>query len=317
MQVSKTARRPFRNQLAAAALMGTIALVALCAVGPNSGPQTERLTLSGGQIDITLPDAELSALSRDQLIDWAKSAASAVSAYYGRFPLPHLTLQIRARNGSGVRHGVTYPTNGGLILISVGRDTTVEELRQDWTMTHEMIHLAFPSMQERHHWIEEGLSTYVEPVARARTGQISESEVWKQFVEDMPKGQPLPGDEGLDVTHTWGRTYWGGALFCLLADVEIRERTQNRKSLQDALRAIMNHGGTITEDWSIEKAFAIGDRATGVSVLQKLYREMGSHPITVNMEELWQKLGVSLSGNNVIFDDHAPEAQIRKSITRP
>ena len=42
------------------------------------------------------------------------------------------------------------------------------------------------------------------------------------------------GGFGLDNTHTWGRTYWGGAMFCLLADVEIRRRTHNRRGLQDA-----------------------------------------------------------------------------------
>jgi hypothetical protein len=42
------------------------------------------------------------------------------------------------------------------------------------------------------------------------------------------RGEPGPGDGGLDDTDSWGRTYWGGALFCLLADVRFRERTGNR-----------------------------------------------------------------------------------------
>lgn len=40
-------------------------------------------------------------------------------------------------------------------------------------MTHEMVHLAFPSVPDQHHWIEEGLATYVEPIARARASEIS------------------------------------------------------------------------------------------------------------------------------------------------
>ena len=58
----------------------------------------------------------------------------------------------------------------------------------------------------------------------------------------MPKGLPAAGDRGLDYTPTWGRTYWGGALFCLLADIDIRKRTSNRFGLQDALRAIVAAG---------------------------------------------------------------------------
>ena len=42
----------------------------------------------------------------------------------------------------------------------------------------------------------------------------------------MPKGLPQAGDQGLDNTGTWGREYWGGAMFCLLADIEIRKATK-------------------------------------------------------------------------------------------
>jgi hypothetical protein len=69
--------------------------------------------------------------------------------------------------------------------------------------------------------------------------------MWADLVRDMPKGLPEPGDQGLDNTHTWGRTYWGGALFCFLADIEIRKQTKNEKGLQDALRGILNAGGDI------------------------------------------------------------------------
>src|SRR5271169_4990068 len=145
-------------------------------------------------------------------------------------------------------------------------------------LTHEMIHLAFPSMAENHHWIEEGISVYVEPIARVQAGQLSAAAMWHDLVRDMPQGEPQPDDRGLDRTHTWGRTYWGGAMFCLVADVRIRKETANRKGLQDALRAIVDAGGSITQDWDIERALAVGDKATGTTVLIDLYREAREKP---------------------------------------
>jgi len=278
----------------------------------NSQPTL--VQVAGGKIEVTLPDEPMT-LSVADLLNWIKNAAGAVSTYYGRFPVTHLSLRIRAGSGSGVRHGVTYPTDGGLILITVGRDATTQVLADDWVLAHEMIHLAFPSMADEHHWIEEGISTYVEPVARAQAGRLPVAEVWKEFIRDMPKGQPGFGDAGLDHTPTWGRTYWGGAMFCLVADVRIRERTGNRKGLRDALRAVMEHGGTISEDWKIEKALAIGDKATGTGVLQELYQEMRNKPSPVDLDQLWNKLGVSLKAGEVQFDDKAQEAAIRKAIT--
>ncbi len=72
-------------------------------------------------------------------------------------------------------------------------DTTVAQLNDDWMLTHEMIHLAFPSMAEKHHWIEEGISVYVEPIARVQAGQLSAERMWHDVVRDMPQGEPEIG----------------------------------------------------------------------------------------------------------------------------
>jgi hypothetical protein len=148
-------------------------------------------------------------------------------------------------------------------------------------------------------------------------GHFPVAEVWKQFILNMPKGEPAAGDQGLDHTPTWGRTYWGGAMFCLVADVQIHKRTRNRKGLQDSLRAILKHGGVISKDWDIEKAFAIGDHATGTLVLQSLYQEMRDKPVPVDLDGMWQKLGVALKNGEVVFDDNAVDAAIRKAIVSP
>jgi predicted metalloprotease with PDZ domain len=84
---------------------------------------------------------------------------------------------------------------------------------------------------------------------------------------EMPQGEPTKDDHGLNNTHTWGRTYWGGAMFCLVADMTIREKTGNQKGLQDALRAIVASGRTIDKEASLLETLQIGDRATGTSVL--------------------------------------------------
>ena len=297
-------------------------MAALLALPPRVFPAQQdnadsaTLKVPGVTIDVTLPEGPMK-LTRDDLLGWVKASATTVANYYGHFPVPHLTLKMRSTSGSGVRHGVTYPKDGGLIFISVGRDADIAATKDDWVLVHEMIHLAFPSMDDDQHWIEEGISTYVEPVARARTGGMPVPEVWRTFVRDMPKGEPGSGDQGLDNTHTWGRTYWGGAIFCLLADVRIRERTNNHKGLEDALRGINRGGGNINEDWDIGKALAMGDKATGTTVLRDLYNQMRDKPTPVDLDQLWKKLGIAMNDGAVAFNDKAPEANIRKAITTP
>ena len=141
---------------------------------------------------------------------------------------------------------------------------------------------------------------------------ITESDL----IRDLPQGLPGPGDQGLDRTHTWGRTYWGGALFCFLADVQIHQKTQNQKGFESALRGILAAGGNISDDWPLERALRVGDEASGTRVLEDLYREMADKPVTVDLPNLWRQLGVQRSQDGgVSFVDDAPLASVRKSIT--
>jgi hypothetical protein len=242
---------------------------------------------------------------------WIDNAARAVTAYYGRFPLPSARITVERFDGRGIGHGTAYPT--GEVHVLIGRGTTAEQLAEDWVMTHEMLHLAFPSLPERNHWMEEGFATYVEPLARLRSGAITAERVWGDIVRDMWQGLPRAGDRGLDRTHTWGRTYWGGAIFFLMADIEMHQRTG--KGLEEALRAIAFAGGTIANDWPIDKVIATGDRAVGAPVLRTVYDRMKAAPAPVDLDALWKKLGISVDKGRVSFDDSAPLAPIRRAIS--
>src|SRR5215469_12585920 len=80
------------------------------ALADDRDPDAVTVHVPGGTIDVTLPD-ETMKLKNQDLLNWVKASANAVAAYYGRFPVPHLTLKIRGSNGSGIRHGVTYATD--------------------------------------------------------------------------------------------------------------------------------------------------------------------------------------------------------------
>lgn len=280
---------------------------------------TRSFTITGSTIQVDFAPGSLD-LPTPQIMQWVENAATAVATYYGHFPVPRdRVLVVPTADRRGVFHGTTWGGVGGwpsFTRIAVGQHTIVAGLNQDWMMTHELSHTGLPSQDDNHHWIEEGMAVYVEPVARVQAGFLTPERIWADMVRDMPKGDPEAGDQGLDKTGTWGRTYWGGAQFCLLADVTIRERTHNRKGLQDALRAIVAAGGAIDRDWSIEKTLAAGDAGTGTHVLEEQYRRMANAPVTIDLDGLWKKLGVVRVGDDQVrFDDTAPDAAIRKAIT--
>jgi hypothetical protein len=275
------------------------------------------------KIDIDVPNGVIhlgfapgdTVLPREDILNWVKTSANAVSTYYGKFPVKSLRLLLIPVDGSRVRGGTTWGYRGAAIRISFGQESTVADLKRDWVMVHEMVHLALPDVGNRYAWLSEGLAVYIEPIARVQAGDLTAKEVWRAMMRDMPQGLPQADDRGLDNTPTWGRKYWGGAIFCLLADVEIRKRTHNRFGLQDAMRGVLAVGGNTEEDWSLQRVLSTADKAVGLDVLTHLHDEMGSKPVSPDLEGLWRDLGLKLRDKEIEFDDSAPLAAIRTAIT--
>ncbi|TMA93032.1 MAG: hypothetical protein E6J63_00285 [Deltaproteobacteria bacterium] len=275
--------------------------------------RVEPIRLQGVSLTVAIARARRRQ-SEEELLDWIRASAAMIADYFGRFPADGALLLVAPAPDKQI-HGRARGTGGASILFSLGTELEIAQARGSWELVHELVHLGFPSVPRRHHWAEEGLATYVEPIARARAGDLSAEKVWGDLLRGLPQGLPRKGDEGLDRTHTWGRTYWGGALFWLLGDIQIRERTGNRFGLEHALRALVANGGNIADRWPLRRALEVGDRATGTKVLEELYAKMASAPVDVDLDALFHRLGVEEQGRSVKFDDRAPLAPIRRAIT--
>jgi len=49
--------------------------------------------------------------------------------------------------------------------------------------------------------------------------------------------------------------------------------------------------------------------------MTELYSKMKATPVEPDLNALWKTLGVEDRANGIAFDDHAPEASIRRAIT--
>jgi hypothetical protein len=290
------------------ASIGTLAHGA-CAV--HAGIELE---LGASRICVVIDDA---VLAKQQLLlrTWIDRSAHIVAGYYGVFPAPLVIIRLQGMDGSGVGGGRTTNDSGLMIQMRVGRESTPQTLAADWVLVHEMVHLALPEVGRSHNWLAEGLATYVEGVARAQFGNRDIADVWAEDRHSMPMGLPRAGEGGMDQGIGWGRTYWGGALYCLQADVSIREQTANRVGLQTALRAILKETGGYGFDRDIGEVLRIGDAATGTHVMYGLYQQIRAMPQTPDLDVLFTLLGVPSDPKSEPFDDHAPLAAIRIATT--
>lgn len=275
------------------------------------------LQVPGGVIHLSvgLDGGEL-ALSAAELMAAVSDSARLLSDYFGRFPVRELALLVVPVEGNDWS-GMQLGNGGASILLFLGRSATKLGPRQDWVLVHEMFHLGLPTLVRRHLWLAEGLATYQEPLARARAGYLSERALWRELLIGLPKGLPRAQDGGLDGTRSWGRTYWGGALFFLLADLQIRVSSAQRHSLDDAIRGILAAGGDTSVRWTALETLAAGDRAIGGRVLEELYRQHAASAVAIDLDALFRRLGVAWREGEVVFDEAAEWAPLRRALSAP
>src|SRR5580698_10429853 len=160
------------------------------------GTSTLQIDFAEGSLD----------LPRDQIVQRIQVAAHAVTVYYGRFPVPRARILVIPVVGKhGVLQGTTWGDRDGFpafLRLRIGESTTPEELAADWIITHELVHTALPSLPDDQHWLEEGLASYIEPIARVQAGELTAATIWADMRRGMPNGEPGLEDRGLNNTHT-------------------------------------------------------------------------------------------------------------------
>ena len=265
------------------------------------------IAVPGAQVTLALEAGRL-AVPRAVVEAWVQREASRVGRYLGRFPVRDALVLALPVGRDDIPFGTAHGFGGAAVKIYVGRGATAQTFADDWKLRHELVHLALPNLHPRHRWLEEGLATYLEAVL----GATDEAALWSELAEGVAQG--LPRGDGFDGTRRWGETYWGGALYWLMADVQIRAETEGRRGLQDALRALVVAGGDITARWSLEDTLARADAGTHARVLTRLYAAFGVRGDPVDLDALLARLGVQRGPGGVRLVADAPWAGYRRQV---
>ena len=261
-----------------------------------------------GEIDLVIMDGPLTA-SAEEIADWVRATALANAELWRGFPVARSSVVVIPIPGrANVPFGRVISTGGIMMRVMVGAEIAARDLYDEWVLVHEFIHLGTPSVRDSGAWLNEGLATYLEPIVRYRAGWRSEESVWDEWTLWMGRGLE-PMREGLRK----GDPYWGGALYWLMADVELRRLTQGRMGLEDCLRAVLAQSGDISAAAKTLQTLAIGERDSPEPVLTRLAKaHLAGAP--VDLFALFDQLGVHRNWGQVTFDDAAPLAEVRRWI---
>jgi predicted metalloprotease with PDZ domain len=274
-----------------------------------------RVDVPGASLDVALLGAPL-AMGDEAALHWVEAASSCVAGLFGRFPVTATVFVVPAQGADEVVFGRVLSMAGASVALLFGSATSPASMHDDWVVVHELFHLGTPTFVGEGHWLEEGLATYYEPILRERAGWMSEADLWKHFVKEMPRGLRKDGEPpSLEDRDDIDSTYWGGALFALLADVDVLRETGGARSLDDVVRAVLAREGDATHTARVADFLRVGDESTGTRALTGAYARYAVGGQTVDLDALWRSLGIVVGeGGSVTLRDDAPLAPLRRAI---
>jgi len=247
------------------------------------------LLLSLGQPAMAVPELiwndHFSEPETQKLRTWVERNHAGIAALLGTPPFD-LTVHLqRTSNGrEPVPWAKTNKHRDRSVYFYVDPAFPLEAFMDDWTGTHELLHLLFPYLGERGRWFAEGIATYLQFPAMVGAGSLD----WEVAVDRMQKRllraralHDFDDNSIIDIgPRTWGpganqRLYWGGAAYFLLVDQRLQQQTGQR--LTDVLQAYV---ACCSKRWGENEQGLMRqlDRLSGSRIFTETYAETVSQP---------------------------------------
>ena len=278
------------------------------------------IEVAGAGIRLATPGS-LSGAQRTKIRQWIERTINTVTSVYGYFPQPQpqvLVIPIGHRSKAVVKASVVR--GGGLAtIIYIDETRSLAEFMLDWKATHEFSHMLIPYITSRNRWLSEGLASYYQNVLRARDGRLTETQAWQKLYDGFQRGKNGTHGGSLAQATRSGRgstmrVYWSGAALLLMADMQLRELSGGRQSLDTALQSLSSCCMSNEKTWQAREMFQRLDKLTGTEIFENLYDKYVYAHSFPDMRPVWEDLGVQIRFNRVRLMPSAPLTNIRTAI---
>ena len=262
-----------------------------------------------------------------ETVAWVAEAARNVTLAYGRFPNPAARVVVFPlysspwRSDSPVYFGRVIRDGGETVELLIDPDQPLDAFYTDWTATHELSHMMLPFVRRQQRWLSEGFAQYYQNLLLARAGRYSEREAWQRLYEGFERGRSsVPGlspnqAAGGGERNSRMKIYWSGAALALLADVELRRRSNGAESLDTVLGELQRCCLPAQGSWSGRRLFRKLDSFLDEPLFMSLYERHADSAGFPDVRPLLLQLGVSIEDGAIRLDDRAELAEIRATLT--
>ena len=184
-----------------------------------------------------------------QTEQWLKDVTDSLLMVYGEWPKDEFEIIVKSthRGRGPVPWGQVNRDDPNRVSLFINPDYGFDAVSDDWTAYHELSHLLIPYRGYGDLWISEGLASYYQNIIQARSGMLNERQFWNKLISGFERGKRQTNYSHLKLSKVSDnmrryrnhmRVYWSGVLFWLTADLEIREQSNNKQSLDSLLKQL-------------------------------------------------------------------------------
>lgn len=282
--------------------------------------------VGGTRLRVAAVDGPELELDPEILRRWLATAAADVARVGGAFPSPDVQVivqPVRSRGPSPVPFGYVIRDGGEAVRFFVDPDRSLDELRNDWTATHEFAHLLLPYVRSREKWVSEGFASYYQIVLLARRGVYSEQEAWNRFHRAFVRAAQLDDPPALDELHRRDfrevrmLLYWSGAALALDLDVTLRT-SDAALSLDTVMGRLADCCLPSARVWRADELFARLDEVAGTDLFVPRFEARMRTPGMPDLGPLYAELGIEpVSDTGVRLSASGRLATVREAIMAP
>lgn len=282
----------------------------------------ETIQKGSSQIELVILNAK-KPFNSDSLMPWIHKNLDALLMTYGEFPVSRLQL-VLVPIGKGrepVPWGEAMHGGGDAVHLYIDQTRPIKEFMDDWVLIHELSHLLHPRFINAS-WLGEGIASYYQNVLRARSGMLTKQKAWQKLHEGFQRGlQGTPANKTLHEvsssmrkTRAFMRVYWSGAAISLLADYKLRKQSNNKQSLDSAMKSFKNCCLEFSRKWTSHEIMQKLDSLTNTDIFSTLNNQYLHSTKFPDLTEVYKEFGIYVKNNNVQLNSQARHISIREAI---
>jgi hypothetical protein len=259
-----------------------------------------------------------------ELQDWVVFIAETLQKVYGRWPRQEWEISISPAPAVGsdpIPWAQVHRGEMDRVEFYTASQVSADELKNAWTGYHELAHLLIPYRGWGDLWFSEGLSSYYQNILMARSGILTEQQMWQNLYEGFLRGRADSRFDGQPLNEVssalrkkggFMRVYWSGAWYFLAADVRLRRQSGGKLTLDIALQKL--NQCCANQRLSVLEIVNKLDELNQVLLFQSLYQQVRTSTEVPAFETIFASVGITIKDGTVTLQQEGPGARLRQQI---